>query len=303
MAVDLQPIRTALKAGDKVAARRLLTPILAAEPSADAWTLAAQACDSDEAAIKCLRKALALDPFHSAANRLLLKIEGAVPPEAIRRERDERIAAFATGEQLRQALPPEANPLVTEKRVRPPRQPMSPWRWVGCLGTIVLGLSISLLVMNLIGVVSGVFGTISRFTGGPTPVAEWQGVPLADLEDAAYLLPAVQSEPAIVRDADVLDDGYVHEYTFDGVSGQEVAVYVQFLSLGANQVSRNIAIIRPDGSDGRGTCTRDRIIEGDNNIVYSCRLNDTGVWRVRILGRAGESVGTYFVGVEDFADG
>jgi len=303
MTVDLEPIHAALKAGDKAGARRLLTLILTAHPSADVWVLAARACDTDEAAIKCLRKALALDPFHTNANRLLLKLEGAIPPEAIRREREERMAAFATGEQLRQALPPQANPLVTEKRVRPVRKPLSPWRMIGCLGVVVLGLSLSLLMMNLIGVVTGVFGTIARFTGGPTPVTEWQGVPLSQVENAALLLPAVQSEPAIVRDADVIDDGYVHEYSFEGVAGQPVAIYVQFLSLGANRVSRNVAILRPDGSDGRGSCTPDRIIEGDNNIVFTCVINATGTWRVRILGRAGESVGAYFVGVEDFAGG
>ncbi|MGQ9908305.1 MAG: hypothetical protein ACUVS2_05655 [Candidatus Flexifilum sp.] len=303
MTIDLQPIREALKAGDKARARQLLTPILTSQPSADAWALAARACDTDEAAIKCLRKALALDPFHGEANRLLLRIEGAVPPEALRREREERIAAFATGELLQQMLKPEANPLVTEKRPRRAHKPASPWRAVGCLGFILLGLSVGLLTLNLIGIVSGVFGTIARATGGPTPVMEWQGVPLSAVENAAYVLPAAQSEPALVRDADVLDDGYVHEYTFAGTAGQEVAVYVQFLSLGADRVSRNVAILRPDGSDGRGSCTRDQIIQGDNNIVYICTLNQSGTWRVRILGRAGESVGAYFVGVEEFTGG
>lgn len=302
MTVDLQPIRAALKAGDKARARRLLTPILTSQPSADAWALAARACDTDEVAIKCLRKALALDPLHGEANRLLLQIEGAVPPEALRREREERIAAFATGELLRQMLPPEANPLVIDKRPRRARRPGSLWRVVGCLGVILLALPISLLVLNLIGVVSGVFGAVARITGGPTPVTAWQGVPLSELDDAASLLPAVQSEPALVRHADVLDDGYVHEYTFAGTAGQEVAIYVQFLSLGAERVSRNVALLRPDGSDGRGSCTRDRIIQGDTNIVYICRLSQNGVWRVRILGRAGESVGAYFVGVEAFTD-
>jgi len=301
MATDLTPIRTALKDGDTATARRLLTPILADQPSADAWTLAAQACATPDAAIQCLRKALLLDAQHSAANRLLFKLEGAIPPSALQQQAREQAVARQTAETLRQSLPPTANPLIVDKQPQRPRKPVSPWRYVGCFGGLLLLASFTLIVLNMAGIVSGVLGTISRFTGGAPPIMEVDGVPLARVEDAAYVLPAAQSEPALVRDTDVLDHGYLHEYTFDGVRGREVGIYVQFLSLGANRVSRNVAIVRPDGSDGRRACQQDTILEGDNNIVYVCTLDADGLWRVRIAGRAGESIGAYFVGVEDFA--
>lgn len=301
MTADLTPIRAALKDGDKAAARRLLTPILKEQPSADAWTLAAQACDTPDAAIQCLRKALAIDAQHSTANRLLFKLEGAVPPAALEQRAREQAIAKQTAETLRQTLPPAANPLVVDKKPQRSRKPASPWRYVGCLGGVLLAASFTLIVLNMAGIVSGVWGTISRFTGGAAPVTEVDGVPLARVEDAAYLLPAAQSEPALVRDTDVLDTGLLHEYTFDGVRGREVGIYVQFLSLGANRVSRNVAIVRPDGSDGRRACQQESILEGDNNVVFVCTLDADGLWRVRIVGRDGESVGAYFVGVEDFA--
>ncbi len=95
----------------------------------------------------------------------------------------------------------------------------------------------------------------------------------------------------------MLEPGYVHEYTFAGVHGQEYAIYVQFLSLGANRVSRNVVVLRPDDSDATN-CQADAILQGDNNITLTCPLDATGTWKVRILGRAGESVGAYFVGVQ-----
>lgn len=304
---DTQPLidaaRTALMSGDKAAARRLLAPALKTAPSADAWTVAARASETNADAITCLRRALALNAQHSEANRLLLKLEGAVPPAALEIRAAEQAAARRTADDLWAALPPTANPLVTEKKVRPTRKPISGWRYLGCLSGLVLMIAFTLMVLNMVGIVTGVFGTISRLTGGAAPISEWEGVPLRNVEGAAYILPASQVEMAEVRDTDVIDDGFVHEYTFEGRRGQEMGIYVQFLSLGAGRVSRNVAIVRPNGSDGRAACETDRIIEGDSNIVYVCRIDADGLWRVRIVGRAGESVGAYFVGVENFVPG
>jgi hypothetical protein len=77
-----------------------------------------------------------------------------------------------------------------------------------------------------------------------------------------------------------------------------MAVYVQFLSLSANRVSRNVVLLRPNGSNATGGCERGTILQGDNNITLTCVLDTTGTWKIRILGRQGESVGVYFVGVE-----
>lgn len=75
MADSLTPIKRAIRAGDQARARRLLKPVLQDEPSADAWTLAAMVTETNDQAIKCLRKALAIDEWHSEANRMLSRLE------------------------------------------------------------------------------------------------------------------------------------------------------------------------------------------------------------------------------------
>lgn len=303
MAADnLAPIREALKNGDKAVARRLLPTLLKTQPTADLWTLAAQACDKQEDAIKCLRKALELDSLHSQANRLLFKLEGAKPPSA---EEWDRL----TAQRARQALPAEPIPLKKVKRKRR----MTPGRWVGCLSFLLLGSACSLFTLNMIGVINGVFTTATVLLGGPTPVSQWQGQPLSEVSNAPVVIPPSQQEMIGVatsgddiaertssggRDADVLDPGYSHEYQFDAVQGSEYAVYIQFLSLDANRVSRNVAVLRPDGSDATPNCDQNSILQGDNNVTFICNIDATGTWGVRILGRDDESVGAYFVGIE-----
>jgi hypothetical protein len=302
MTPNLEPIRAALKAGDKKSARGLIRPLLKEQPSADLWTLAAQACDREEDAIKCLRKALEIDPYHNRANTLLLKLEGVKPLSELERER-------STAEMPRVPVKADALPL---KKVKYKRK-RNPWRTVGCLSFFLLGSACSLFTLNMVGLISGVFTATTILLGGPTPVSEWQGVPLAQVSGAPAVVPASQSEfigesrsedDRAVRtltggqDIDVLEHGYSHEYKFQARGGNQYAVYVQFLSLDANRVSRNVAVLRPDGSEVTSRCQRNRILEGDNNIAYVCDVDTTGVWSVRILGRSGESVGVYFVGIE-----
>lgn len=303
MAADsLAPIREALKNGDKAAARRLLPPLIKTQPSAELWTLAAQACDKQEDAIKCLRKALELDPLHSRANRMLFKLEGAKPPTA---EEWDRL----TAEQPRAA--PHVDPISLKKAKR--ERKLNPWRVIGCLSFILLGSACSLFTLNMVGVINGMFTTATVLLGGPTPVSQWEGQPLVDVVDAPVVVPPSQSEiigaassendvaertSSGGRDADVLEPGYSHEYQFDAVRGTQYAIYIQFLSLDANRVSRNVAVIRPDGSDATTDCEQSSILEGDNNVTYICDIDDGGTWSVRILGRDNESVGAYFVGIE-----
>ena len=305
MAADpLAPIREALRNGDKAAARRLLPPLIKAQPSADLWTLAAQACDKQEDAIKCLRKALELDPLHSRANRMLFKLEGAKPPTA---EEWQRL----TTQQPRSAPAPKVDPIPLKKPKRQRR--LNPWRVIGCLSFLLLGSACSLFTLNMVGVISGMFTTATVLLGGPTPVSQWEGQPLVEVTNAPVVVPPSQSEvigdasseqdfaertSTGGRDADVLEPGYSHEYRFDARRGASYAIYIQFLSLDANRVSRNVAVIRPDGTDATSLCDRSSILEGDNNVTYICDIDATGEWKVRILGRDGESVGAYFVGIE-----
>jgi len=283
MAANLQPIRDALTAGDKKKAQELLRPLLR-QPTPELWVLASKACATREQAIDCLRRALALDPYHTDANRLLLKLEGARPggiPEPVKVQINEK-------------------DLLPLKKVK--RKPVN-WtrRIMILLGVFLLGSSCSLLTLNMIGVVSGPIGLVIQVTGGPKPVTEVEGVPLAQAgDDAVMAVAAAQSEPAQVRDTDVLDNGYLHEYKFDGVEGDTALIYVQFLSLTANRVSRNVAVVAPGGRNIADDCARDRILQGDNNVTFTCELPRTGEYVIRILGRTNESVGAYFVGVERY---
>ena len=75
MSHSLDKVRRALKANDRATARKLLKTILQTEPSADAWTLAALVTDDRDQQIKCVRKALQLDEWHTDANRMLSRLE------------------------------------------------------------------------------------------------------------------------------------------------------------------------------------------------------------------------------------
>lgn len=305
MATDFERIREALNAGDKATARALLPPLIKTRPTADLWVMAARACETREDTIKCLRKALALDPYHNRANTLLLKVESMNAPTAAEWER------LTTRETPRTAQPAPT----IQKQIKRKRK-MTTWRWITLISFILLGSACSLFTLNMVGLIKGVFTTATILTGGPTPVAAIEGIPLAQIQNAPAIVPSSHREEIGQRsseddravrtttggqDTDVLEHGYLHEYTFEATGGSEYAIYVQFLSFAANRVSRNVVVLRPDGTDAGAGCQRGQILEGDNNITLICHIDTAGTWNVRILGRDGESVGVYFIGIERMA--
>ncbi|MGB1287392.1 MAG: hypothetical protein ACPG7F_12715, partial [Aggregatilineales bacterium] len=170
---------------------------------------------------------------------------------------------------------------------------------IGCFFSILLSMSCSVFAFRAIGwLPSQVTGTLNTLLGGMAPVYEIDGIPIEDRYDAPLIM-----TPAMIKDAspqgmEVMDAGYLHEHQFDGLAGAEYAIYVQFLSDQANQVSRNVVVLNPFNQDATGSCQRGNILEGDNNITLICSLNNTGTWKLRVLGREGESVGAYFIGVQ-----
>ena len=277
---ELKAIRDAMDAGDKAAARKLLRPLLRQHPTADIWHLAALACETDEQAIKALRKALELEPLHSPANRMLHRLEGAKPGQA----------QPSTTPLKEEELPPL-------KKVRYQRK-RTTWTYIGCAGSILLSLTATLLVMSFTG--SPILGELLGLFSGSGPVREIDGTPVQEREDAPLVVAPQQSKT--LTDAQTLSDtlsgGYTHEYTFDARAGEEVVVGIQFFSPTASRVSRNVAILNPIGRNAENQCMRDRILQGDSGTVLICRIDGTGVWRVRIFGRDGESTGAYVVSVE-----
>lgn len=292
--VQAEAIRAALRRHDRALARELLRPALKAQPTAELWALAARACDDPQSALRCLERALAQQPDHPETVYLLDRL------------RPHMAASPATAPPADPLpLPPLAMFDPPLKKARNPRRRRSVWDWVLLACMLLLGSSGGAYALNAAGLTTGFVTAVNQVTGGPAPVTEWGGIPLASVPNLPEVLPASQTESlgTAGRDTDVLDPGYTHEYSFEATRGEEVAVYVQFLSLSANYVSRNIALMRPDGTNAMRDCTRDTILEGDNNIALTCTIDISGSWRVRLTGRQHESTGAYFVGVEHISGG
>lgn len=291
MADQLEQIRNLIDSGDLSQARQLLKPLLKQNPSAEAWFLAARTMPTQEQAVACLRRALEIDALHSGANRMLYKLEGV---KSIRELQREQAAVSRTDSE---PLPPlRRNP--RPDRVQRYRERQRMWNRVGCLFGFVGLTMLSLFALGAVGMLPGLFGTVQTLIGGPTPVHELDGLPLEQVVDAPLRLEPSHSEDASSRTTSILDHGYLHEYTFSARTGETYAIYVQFLSVGANNVSRNVVLLDPDGLDATRLCQRETILEGDNGVGLVCTTTKPGTWRVRVLGRQGESVGAYFIGVE-----
>ncbi len=294
MSESLQAIETLIKTGQKSEARQKLKTILRDDPSADAWYLTALAVDDESHKVKCLREALKLDEFHSPANRLLYKIEGGMPQaEREKRKRHE--------EELKKK---EIVPLekiereIKKDRFQKHRERQKQRSRMGCLFGLMLSVSCSMFSFSAIGMLPGFIGTVSGFLGGPPAVYDIEGTPIDEVRDAVEIVPASQVKPATDQEVDIMDHGFLHEYEFSVRRGKSYAVYVQFMSLNANAVSKNVVIVNESDESVMDTCERENILEGDLGVAYICKASSSGDWAVRILGVTGESIGAYFVGVQ-----
>jgi len=288
---DIQKIQQALDAGHKKTASELVKDHLRNDPTADGWYLAATMTSNRDSKIKYLRKALELDEWHTQANRLLHKVEGKAPENPITFETEWN---KKTGEKPVDEI--ERQNKSNDHQERKKRQ-RNLTRF-GCMFSIMLSMITSTFTMRAVGMIPEFMGTINELIGEPTPVEEFNGVSLEESTDAIYRMQPVVEEVAQQQGVEIMDAGYLHEHTFNARQGEQYAVYVQFLSLSANRVSRNVLLLDPAGNDAQGQCIREQILEGDNNVAFICLIHMTGEWRLRILGRDNESVGAYFVGAQ-----
>lgn len=327
MSDELQPIRDALRDGDKQRAQQLLRPLLE-HPTAEIWYLAANASTSREKAIANLKRALALDPWHTQADRMLLKLDKVQkaqnqqasetphrnpsrqprPTSSISRSQSPFVDDGSLAEL--DLIAPSVDTLVgdskaidkavlpTLKKAKSTRK-RSVWGRIGCIAGIVLSLSSSLLVMNLLGLAIGLTGGVKVALGGATPISEVNGVPIDQVVNPALVVEPEKTESIAFGESlvDSLNDGYAHEYEFNVRTGQEVVVFVQFLSPMASRVNENVAVLDASGRDAESRCTRDAIVGGNTGVTFTCRINSTGQWSVKIFGRDGQSIGVYFVSV------
>jgi hypothetical protein len=165
---------------------------------------------------------------------------------------------------------------------------------------MLMSITASYFVLTVLG--SGIPGIVRGIFTGSGPVTEIDGTPLSERPDAVYVVEPSQQKALDRSDAvaDALEPGYAHAYTFDARINEEVAIYVQFISMTAHGVSRNVAIFNPAGEDASGQCSSDSILQDDSGIVFICNINQGGLWQVRIFGREGESTGAYTVQVTTF---
>jgi hypothetical protein len=293
----LQAIEAAIQAGQLREARQMLKLILKEQPSADAWYLAALIVKDSQPqqAIELLRRALALDSWHAASNRLLYRLEGTKPATLTptQAEWNRQIGVKRVGE-IKRRMKQDRHQRHQERQRRYTR--------IGCGFALIGSLAVSFFALRVIGIVSNQMGTLVSLLGGPTPVAVINGTPLSQVEDAVYYVPPVLSAPASSQSMEILDAGYLHEHIFQARQGAEMAVYVQFVSMNANRVGRNVAVLRPDGRSADTVCYRQRLLKGDTNVAFTCLIDVSGSWSVRVLGRDTESVGAYFVGVQSIDD-
>ncbi len=304
---ELRQVAAALKADDKAAARRMMKAILQDNPTADAWVMASHTMDQDTQKIRCLKKALELDPWHTDANRLILKLEEtksilhrpalAQDPTATQTQ---EISAATT------PLPPLKRNVREMEYQRRERQRKVRRRF-SCLMLMLFQVSCTFFTLGLIGVIPGFIGTVGQLFGGSPAITQVEGVPIEEIgEFAPATVPPSQSKQANNRDVDVLDHGYNHEYTFRVSPGDEILGYIQFMSVSAGNVPKNILIIDEDDKviqDDRCIFYGDNgLLGGQGNVTFSCFPRTSGIWKVRVLGIQGESVGAYFVGVETISD-
>lgn len=297
---QLRPVVEALRQGDPQTARRLLGPVLLEQPSADAWYLAARLSDDREQQIAHLRQALALDNWHSRADRMLTALEGVkpVPAAALPPEPVFETTTAAGSVPADATANPEAPAWQRALRLR---RSLS-LRSLLLIGFLLMTTTASFFTLSMAGLLPGGIETITRITGGGDAYREVGGVPIADVPDAIYTLEPHRTQPATTEHTDAIDHGYLHAYTFDAVLDEEIVIYVQFLSVTAADVAANVAVLDPDGVGvNEEICVNlgdQGILEGDSNVTLQCLIDMPGTWEVRVLGIDGDSVGAYFIGVE-----
>ncbi len=294
---ELLPVRDAIKYGHKAEARKLLRSLLKSNPSAEAWYLAAQTMDSRKQAIKCLRRALEMDEWHTQSNRMLHELEGAKPAEEIEKEKRRAMRDV----QPLAPLAREGKEAPNLRRARKQKGRNQALLGLGCLGGLTMALVGAFFIMNVLGV-SLLGDVMCRLGIEECPVYEIEGTPVELLDDAVYRV-----EPDQVKDAPfgeqiigTLQPGHSHEYEFDASVGDEVVIMVQFQPT-VNGVTRNVGIFDSEGYIAEEVCTREYFFEDDFGTILACTIDKDGRWKVRIFGREGESVGVYLLMLERLA--
>ena len=291
----LKAARRLIRQGEQAKARHVLKPVIEQAPTAEAWFVLAVAMETREKAIRCLKASLEIDAWYAPANRMLSELQEVESlPETNANVINDQLLLSDLVSDLDDV--PDA-PLSYERITRRSR------RRFGCVyGLLLISSITSLLTLSLLGVVPGGITLITLLRGGPQPVTQINQTPIANVPDAALLIEPAMQKQSDADNVEIIDHGYVHEYSFDAVVGDEFEGYVQFLSFEASNVQQNVVIVDPDGERVPESVCFFRgdsgLLNGDSSANFNCQINMDGTWRVRVLGIRGQSIGTYFLRVE-----
>jgi len=254
--------------------------------SADGWVQKALATENTDEAIGYLKRALEIEPLHSKANRMLFQLEGAVPK--------------AAANKAKVVTPRSAADLSPLKKANSSSQ-RSNWYYAVMIGSILVGLSILFFLLMMSG--SPIATQIANFIQGRHAVTQINGVPLSKVPNAVMQVnPQDRTTLVLGQKAnDTLENGYSHAYFFDTSAGQSMGVGVRFVSNTGQHVTKNVAVVDSSGKDAGNRCHATNNPNADTAVNFSCQIDQSGQWSVRVLGIEGESTGSYWVRVERFS--
>jgi hypothetical protein len=230
-----------------------------------------------------LKKALELEPLHSKANRMLFQLEGA---KSMRQDKPAPL-----GVPIEELAPLKK---VSHKKKR------GPWFYIGIFAFILSSASAAFFALSFTG--SPIAGAITDFITGRHPVTTINGTPIKNVPNAVLTVQPYKTQTLSIgqKITDVLDNGILQEYNTELDSKGEITFAVWFVSPTANRVGHNIAIFDPSGNNAESICRRDKLMSGvgDTNVTLTCNIQQTGIWKVRLLGIDGDSTGAYFITVD-----
>ncbi|MBI1281824.1 MAG: protein kinase [Anaerolineaceae bacterium] len=251
--------------------------------TADDWVKRALATENKEEAIGYLKRALELEPLHSKANRVLFQLEGAVPK--------------AAAAKAKVVTPLPSGNLATLKKANTVSK-RSNWYYAVLVGSILVGLSLLFFLLSVSG--SPIANQIANVIQGRYAITQIDGVPIKQVPGAVLKINP-QDRTTILygqKINDTLENGFSHAYVFDVISGQTMGIGVFFISKGAQHVSKNVAVMDSNGQSAGNRCQMQKNPNQDTSATFSCKIDQTGKWSLRVLGIDGESTGSYVVTVE-----
>ncbi len=252
--------------------------------SADDWVKKAMVTENQDEAIGFLKRALEIEPFHSKANRMLFQLEGAVPK------------ATASAAKARVVTPLPADHLSTLKKANSVTNKRSNWFYAVLVGLILVGFSVIFFILMMTG--SPIAAQIANVIQGRYAVTQINNVPLNQVPNAVMKVNP-QDRTTILygqKIDDTIENGFSHAYIFDVMSGQTMGIGVFFISKGGQHVTKNVAVVDSSGQNAGNRC-QIQTAGGDTSVSFSCLVDQTGQWSVRVLGIEGESTGSYKVTV------